>query len=45
MTDEPDFGLAVRVLDADGSTVGVGVLVGRREILTCAHVVNSGDHS
>ena len=41
MTDQPDFGLAVRVLDANGTTVGVGVLVGSREILTCAHVVNS----
>ena len=41
MTDEPDFGPAVRVLDANGTTVGVGVLVGPREILTCAHVVNS----
>ncbi|MGH4000453.1 MAG: trypsin-like peptidase domain-containing protein, partial [Pseudonocardiaceae bacterium] len=28
-------------LDPDGITVGVGVLVGPREILTCAHVVNS----
>jgi hypothetical protein len=41
VTDEPDFGLAVRMLDASGSTVGVGVLVGPREILTCAHLVNS----
>jgi hypothetical protein len=39
MIDAPNS--AVRVLDAKGSTVGVGVLVGRREILTCAHVVNS----
>ncbi|MGH4007770.1 MAG: trypsin-like peptidase domain-containing protein, partial [Pseudonocardiaceae bacterium] len=41
MADEPDFGLAVRVLDANGTTVGVGVLVGPKEILTCAHVVKS----
>lgn len=31
----------MRVLDVDGIPVGVGVLVGPREILTCAHVVNS----
>ena len=31
----------VRVLDTNGNTVGVGVLVGPREILTCAHVVNA----
>ncbi|HZA16703.1 MAG TPA: trypsin-like peptidase domain-containing protein, partial [Pseudonocardiaceae bacterium] len=41
MTDTLDSGPAVRVLDANGSTVGVGVLVGPREILTCAHVVNA----
>jgi hypothetical protein len=41
VTDQPDFGLAVRELDANGTTVGVGVLVGPQEILTCAHVVNS----
>jgi Trypsin-like peptidase domain/Calcineurin-like phosphoesterase len=41
VTDAPDFGLAVRMMDANGSTVGVGVLVGSREILTCAHVVNA----
>jgi len=40
MSDQPDSGLAVRVLDAAGRTVGVGVLVGPQEILTCAHVVN-----
>jgi V8-like Glu-specific endopeptidase len=28
-------------VDANGSTVGVGVLVGSREILTCGHVVNA----
>ncbi|HEU0087724.1 MAG TPA: trypsin-like peptidase domain-containing protein [Pseudonocardiaceae bacterium] len=38
MSDQPG---AVRVLDATGRTVGVGVLVGPREVLTCAHVVNS----
>ena len=31
----------MRVLDSNGSTVGVGVLVGQQEILTCAHVVNT----
>jgi len=41
MTDTPDSGLAVRMVDAAGNTVGVGVLVGPREILTCAHVVNA----
>ncbi|MGH4018226.1 MAG: trypsin-like peptidase domain-containing protein [Pseudonocardiaceae bacterium] len=41
MSDQPDSGLAVRVRDAAGRTVGVGVLVGPQEILTCAHVVNA----
>jgi len=41
MSDQPDSGLAVRVRDAAGRTVGVGLLVGPREILTCAHVVNA----
>ena len=41
MGDQPDSGLAVRVRDAAGRTAGVGVLVGPREILTCAHVVNT----
>ena len=40
MTDQPERGLAVRVLNATGRTAGVGVLVGPREIVTCAHVVN-----
>ncbi len=40
MTDQPCSGLAVRVLNTAGCTVGVGVLVGLREIVTCAHVVN-----
>ena len=40
MTDQPDSGLAVRILDSSGRTAGVGALVGPREILTCAHVVN-----
>jgi WD40 repeat protein len=31
----------VRLLTEDGHPVGVGVLVGDRHILTCAHVVNS----
>ncbi|MGH4024392.1 MAG: trypsin-like peptidase domain-containing protein [Pseudonocardiaceae bacterium] len=39
-TDHLGSGLAVRLLRADGTTAGVGVLVGPREILTCAHVVN-----
>ncbi|MGH3936201.1 MAG: metallophosphoesterase, partial [Pseudonocardiaceae bacterium] len=41
MTDQADSQLAVRVRDATGGTAGVGVLVGPREILTCAHVVNA----
>ncbi|MGH3997969.1 MAG: trypsin-like serine peptidase, partial [Pseudonocardiaceae bacterium] len=41
MTDRPDSGFAVRVLDVAGGTAGVGVLVGPRQILTCAHVVNA----
>jgi len=41
MSVAPNSGLAVRVLDANGSTVGLGVLVSPREILTCAHVVNA----
>src|ERR687894_47283 len=41
MSDTPDSGTAVRMRDAAGRTVGVGVLVGPREILTCAHVVNA----
>ena len=40
MPDAPHSG-AVRVLDTNGRTVGVGVLVGPRQILTCAHVVNA----
>lgn len=42
MADAVDSGSAVRVLNPDGHTAGVGVLVGPREILTCAHVVNAG---
>src|SRR5918997_6433864 len=41
MSGTPDSGTAVRMRDAAGHTVGVGVIVGSREILTCAHVVNS----
>ena len=41
MSDQLDSGLAVRVRDAAGRTVGVGVLVGPQEIVTCAHVVNA----
>ncbi|MFN2494469.1 MAG: hypothetical protein ABR608_00965 [Pseudonocardiaceae bacterium] len=41
MADQPDSGLAVRLLRADGNTAGVGVLVGPQQILTCAHVVNA----
>jgi hypothetical protein len=33
-------GCIVRLLTADGARAGVGVLVGDRHILTCAHVVN-----
>jgi 3',5'-cyclic AMP phosphodiesterase CpdA len=34
-------GCVVRLLAPDGRPVGVGVLVGQREIVTCAHVVNA----
>jgi Trypsin-like peptidase domain len=40
MTEQPDGGLALRVLDANERTVGVGLLIGPQEVLTCAHVVN-----
>jgi WD40 repeat protein len=36
----PD-GAIVRVLTRSGSTAGAGVLIGAREIVTCAHVVNA----
>ena len=35
----PDASI-VRILGTDGIPVGVGVLVGDRRVLTCAHVVN-----
>ncbi|MDQ3886332.1 MAG: trypsin-like peptidase domain-containing protein, partial [Actinomycetota bacterium] len=41
MSNDPDSGPVVRVLDPSGRTVGVGVLVGPREVVTCAHVVNA----
>jgi len=41
MPSVPDSESIVRVLDGGGGTVGVGVLLGPREIVTCAHVVNS----
>jgi hypothetical protein len=34
-------GFVVRLLGPGGRPVGVGVLVGQREIVTCAHVVNA----
>jgi hypothetical protein len=34
-------GFVVRLLDPGGRPAGVGVLVGQREIVTCAHVVNA----
>jgi hypothetical protein len=42
-SDLPDLptGFVVRLLGPDGQPVGVGVLVGQREIVTCAHVVNA----
>jgi hypothetical protein len=36
----PD-GAIVRVLTRSGTTAGAGVLIGAREIVTCAHVVNA----
>ena len=33
-------GFTVRILGADGKTGGLGVLVGERHVVTCAHVVN-----
>ncbi|MGH3913025.1 MAG: hypothetical protein ACRDTC_06400, partial [Pseudonocardiaceae bacterium] len=41
MTDVPDSGSIIRVLNAVGRTVGVGVLLPAGQILTCAHVVNA----
>jgi 3',5'-cyclic AMP phosphodiesterase CpdA/V8-like Glu-specific endopeptidase len=41
MTEVPGNGLAVRVLDANGATVGVAALVSPRHIVTNAHVVNT----
>ncbi|MGQ0775313.1 MAG: trypsin-like peptidase domain-containing protein, partial [Pseudonocardiales bacterium] len=41
MASAPDRGPVVRVLDGGGGAVGLGVLLGPREIVTCAHVVNS----
>ena len=41
MVSSPQRGLVVRVLDPTGRTVGTGVLVGSREIVTCAHVVKA----
>src|ERR1700727_2959730 len=31
----------VRILDADGNAGGLGILVGERHVVTCAHVVNA----
>lgn len=36
----PSMQFVVRFLTPDGRVAGLGVLVGRREIVTCAHVVN-----
>lgn len=41
MSDQPGDRPAIRVLNAQGETVGVAAPVGPREILTCAHVVNA----
>ncbi len=41
MPDSSAGAFVVRVLGPGGGTAGVGVLVGQREILTCAHVVNA----
>ena len=40
-TDRPAGTFAVRVLGPDGRAVGLGALVGERQIVTCAHVVNA----
>jgi WD40 repeat protein/3',5'-cyclic AMP phosphodiesterase CpdA len=40
MAEQIADAFVVRVVAGDGRTVGVGALVGAREILTCAHVVN-----
>ncbi|MGH3929531.1 MAG: hypothetical protein ACRDTF_06090, partial [Pseudonocardiaceae bacterium] len=42
MASIPGSGSIIRVLDAAGRTVGVGVLLPAGHILTCAHVVNAG---
>jgi WD40 repeat protein len=34
-------GFTVRILGADGNVGGLGVLVGERHVVTCAHVVNA----
>ena len=34
-------GFTVRILGADGNVGGLGVLVGERQVVTCAHVINA----
>ena len=41
MADQSPDLFAVRILGPDARPVGVGVLVGERQIVTCAHVVNA----
>jgi hypothetical protein len=41
MVSDLPAGFVVRLLAPGGLPVGVGVLVGQREIVTCAHVVNA----
>src|SRR5215472_4308818 len=41
MADKPPDSFIVRILGPGGHPVGIGALVGRREIITCAHVVNA----
>ena len=41
MAEGPPERFVVRLRTADGGTAGMGVLVGDRQVVTCAHVVNT----
>jgi hypothetical protein len=41
MAESAAAACVVRILGPGGRTVGVGALVGSREVVTCAHVVNA----
>ena len=42
-TFDDDAPWRVRVRDADGEILGAGMIVARDQVLTCAHVLGSGD--